>query len=1118
MAFLNNAGVERLWAHITTRLDKKVDKIEGKGLSTEDFTTEEKNKLAAIQEGAGASVQPDWNQNDESAPDYIKNRICYSEDAEFMNESALEFSDADFGLPAAMILYTQPMIVGETYTVVWDGEAYECTAEGLEDGFIALGNIGALDGSDTGEPFLVEIILSEGICLIADIDGMMNGVSTSVHDVSIVGKRYETINKAYIPTIDWNGSEGALPVANRPMYSDIIAEYEWDGDISGKETVKIYEYDTGKTINLCRIASTEGLSLNITDTAFEYCTQHLTNNTVSTSGQTIMLQDWKGYDNESLVHSSDSSVKCYFKFSGWSAEFGVTSEEGVYAAYETDSTGTITAYTSSITVHKVTKIGSHLLPHHAYLNSVNTQSMSLSSGKTGVTLTTNDSGDVLVKKVGEYLTNPPKLLTSKHIDTTLTVSGAAADALATGNKITAANNAAVAAQSTATMANSNATNASTAAANAQSAADSAALAAALAMPGSLKFDGSLDGRDYVVTEEDDGILAAYVRVSDEPLPDYVLEFTTELPPVVGMMAYGECSAARCEITDLGGMLAIGEAFISVSTPVSEGDMTLEPGIYTICYGMSNGDIFAPIMYGTGLSIFGYVFEDGSSSNYFEKVTDITNIGSTLEWDGTTDDRWSYTMQVNDTTSITLALVSTSFPTYEELANNVGNIKVTALLEDSLINSDSEDYPVKVALDTEDGAWDLSLGGTGSSTLFYYGIPYDNFNFDNLTLPKKGIYAIMSANQTGVTRGVSLTIPGHNFTMETEREVLKQEHLPEALQFGTKYALCGSAQIVDGALVWDGNTSGLDAFEVVGNANNVKWYKVYDSCIDAFQSGTDVSGSVTNSSGTFNTTLSVFFGSPDIGYVYAGGEAEILIFTTDEVAKAYETQMPAQFQGVLSKGIYFFKHDTDFLSHVSLDGHEFTSEIITKIDEKYLNLDYNLLENVPCKIVKETLHFMRTNLYQGLTSCAELHQFEKYDYLIATYGSHRYELYPFYKINFKVSGNYCEMIYYGNPSLALDLNDQPMQVGDDNGIPFCLKVYNAPSSDHTSIVFNSIEGIDQNKEGDIYGVEASYKRLREGYLPESVQSVIIRSSTPGSAKKFKLTIDDSGTIAATEITN
>lgn len=43
------------------------------------------------------------------------------------------------------------------------------------------------------------------------------------------------------------------------------------------------------------------------------------------------------------------------------------------------------------------------------------------------------------------------------------------------------------------------------------------------------------------------------------------------------------------------------------------------------------------------------------------------------------------------------------------------------------------------------------------------------------------------------------------------------------------------------------------------------------------------------------------------------------------------------------------------------------------------------------------------------------------------------------------------------------------------------------------------------------------RMEEKYLPESVESVVIRSSTEGSTKKFKVTVDDSGSITATEVT-
>ena len=48
MSYLDNKGVERLWAHITAKLGDKVTKEEGKGLSSNDFTTAEKTKLASL--------------------------------------------------------------------------------------------------------------------------------------------------------------------------------------------------------------------------------------------------------------------------------------------------------------------------------------------------------------------------------------------------------------------------------------------------------------------------------------------------------------------------------------------------------------------------------------------------------------------------------------------------------------------------------------------------------------------------------------------------------------------------------------------------------------------------------------------------------------------------------------------------------------------------------------------------------------------------------------------------------------------------------------------------------------------------------------------------------------
>ena len=66
----------------------KVDKVSGKGLSTNDYTTTEKNKLAGIAAGAEVNVQSDWNQSNSSADDYIKNKPAIpSKTSELTNDS-----------------------------------------------------------------------------------------------------------------------------------------------------------------------------------------------------------------------------------------------------------------------------------------------------------------------------------------------------------------------------------------------------------------------------------------------------------------------------------------------------------------------------------------------------------------------------------------------------------------------------------------------------------------------------------------------------------------------------------------------------------------------------------------------------------------------------------------------------------------------------------------------------------------------------------------------------------------------------------------------------------------------------------------------------------------------
>lgn len=58
----------------TELYNDKVDKVTGKGLSTNDYTNTEKTKLAGIAAGAEVNVQADWLQSNINADDFIKNK------------------------------------------------------------------------------------------------------------------------------------------------------------------------------------------------------------------------------------------------------------------------------------------------------------------------------------------------------------------------------------------------------------------------------------------------------------------------------------------------------------------------------------------------------------------------------------------------------------------------------------------------------------------------------------------------------------------------------------------------------------------------------------------------------------------------------------------------------------------------------------------------------------------------------------------------------------------------------------------------------------------------------------------------------------------------------------
>lgn len=169
-----------------------------------------------------SSVQPDWNQNDDTKPDYVKNRPFYTGDpveTVLVEESTATFTE-NSGLYMAEFPSTFSATVGEIYNISWDGTVYECTCVTVSEmPFSFIGNLSIIGaGSDTGEPFLAGVANGKGISILTSDTSDSHTFSISKTVVPVV-----KIDEKYLPDVrsDWNvNDETSLSyVKNRPFYT-----------------------------------------------------------------------------------------------------------------------------------------------------------------------------------------------------------------------------------------------------------------------------------------------------------------------------------------------------------------------------------------------------------------------------------------------------------------------------------------------------------------------------------------------------------------------------------------------------------------------------------------------------------------------------------------------------------------------------------------------------------------------------------------------------------------------------------------------------------------------------------------------------------------------------------
>lgn len=110
-------------------------------------------KINELPNAGSAAVQSDWEQTDEAAPDFIKNKPFYETRSVIAEEQTCPF-DEDFGGYLGEIL--TPIIAGDTLVVTYNGESYLSETiyfEPMEA--ILFGDLGALGiGSQTDSPFV----------------------------------------------------------------------------------------------------------------------------------------------------------------------------------------------------------------------------------------------------------------------------------------------------------------------------------------------------------------------------------------------------------------------------------------------------------------------------------------------------------------------------------------------------------------------------------------------------------------------------------------------------------------------------------------------------------------------------------------------------------------------------------------------------------------------------------------------------------------------------------------------------------------------------------------------------------------------------------------------------
>lgn len=164
-------------------------------------------------------AQSDWNVNDETSSSYIQNRPFYSSDLSetiIFEEQELDFSESTY----IEINPSTMLVEGKIYTVVYNGETYQCAAKSTEWNAVYIGNESVSDWFDepvvSSEPFFIATCEPDGW---SEMYVEEQGVYTiSISTEMVIDYK---IDKKYLPDLVGKSTEGTEYV----FYDDDGEEY-----------------------------------------------------------------------------------------------------------------------------------------------------------------------------------------------------------------------------------------------------------------------------------------------------------------------------------------------------------------------------------------------------------------------------------------------------------------------------------------------------------------------------------------------------------------------------------------------------------------------------------------------------------------------------------------------------------------------------------------------------------------------------------------------------------------------------------------------------------------------------------------------------------------------------